>query len=175
MTIIPEDIQGWMTTTELRWLQVQADKCHVIIEIGVWKGRSTLALSENCHGIVYGIDPYITAVSDQRSDIISAAQNNLQQPIKQGKCFLIDATSIQALPLMEKLLWSRKADMVFIDGDHTTDAVSYDIEQYRKLIRRGGILAGHDRDYIEVQTALQSLIPDYKNGAGSIWYTEVQE
>ena len=35
-------------------------------------------------------------------------------------------------------------DLVFLDGDHTYDAVKEDIAAWLPKVRRGGVLAGHD-------------------------------
>lgn len=35
-------------------------------------------------------------------------------------------------------------DLVFLDGDHSYDAVKADIEAWLPKVRRGGVLAGHD-------------------------------
>jgi hypothetical protein len=40
-----EAIPGWMSPAELQWLHDEASKHQVVLEIGVWCGRSTLASS----------------------------------------------------------------------------------------------------------------------------------
>lgn len=35
-------------------------------------------------------------------------------------------------------------DLVFIDGDHSYDAVKHDIMEWGKKVRNGGLLCGHD-------------------------------
>ena len=43
-----------------------------------------------------------------------------------------------------KELDGRKADFIFIDGDHTVDGVTADYNDYREFVRPGGIIAFHD-------------------------------
>ncbi len=38
----------------------------------------------------------------------------------------------------------RKADFIFIDGDHTVEGVTADYNDYREYVRSGGIIAFHD-------------------------------
>jgi len=40
----------------------------------------------------------------------------------------------------------RQFDLVFIDGDHSYEAVKDDIEAWGPLVKEGGILSGHDWD-----------------------------
>jgi predicted O-methyltransferase YrrM len=43
-----------------------------------------------------------------------------------------------------KLYADKSIDAVFIDADHTYEAVSKDIDAWRPKVKEGGILAGHD-------------------------------
>lgn len=42
------------------------------------------------------------------------------------------------------ILRGRKADFLFIDGDHTEAGVTADYQDYREFVRPGGIIAFHD-------------------------------
>ena len=52
-------------------------------------------------------------------------------------------------------------DFVFIDADHSYEAVRADILAYRPLVKRGGILAGHDYapKWEGVRQAVDELLP----------------
>lgn len=52
-----------------------------------------------------------------------------------------DPTMVQR---MEAELAGRKADFLFIDGDHTEAGVTADFKAFRHLVRSGGIIAFHD-------------------------------
>jgi len=39
---------------------------------------------------------------------------------------------------------NEKLDFIYIDGDHTYEAVKQDIENYFPLIKKGGVMGGHD-------------------------------
>jgi predicted O-methyltransferase YrrM len=45
---------------------------------------------------------------------------------------------------VEKELGDEKADLLFIDGDHTEAGVEADYRDYKHLVRPGGIIAFHD-------------------------------
>ena len=50
----------------------------------------------------------------------------------------------------------KKADFLFIDGDHTEAGVTADYQEYRDLVRPGGIIAFHD--IVEKQTLPQNQV-----------------
>lgn len=45
---------------------------------------------------------------------------------------------------VEDMLLKRRADVVFIDGDHSYEGVKRDFELYKPLVRKGGVIAFHD-------------------------------
>lgn len=51
-------------------------------------------------------------------------------------------------------------DFVYIDADHKFDAVLNDIMSYRKLMRKGGWIAGHDYGDEGVFTAVNTVYND---------------
>lgn len=79
-----------------------------------------------------------------------------------------------------------KFDFVFIDADHSTEGVCKDIRAYRPLIRKGGMLIGHDIDWPSVKEAVRtecrvwahSIFTKVVPGRGevrcdNIWWSEV--
>jgi len=52
--------------------------------------------------------------------------------------------SQQTFAEVEARLKGRPLDFLFIDGDHTYDGVQADFEQYKSLVRPGGLIAFHD-------------------------------
>ena len=53
---------------------------------------------------------------------------------------LIEKSSEEASDLIE----DDSLDFIFIDGDHSYDAVKRDVNLYYKKVKSGGIFAGHD-------------------------------
>jgi len=49
-------------------------------------------------------------------------------------------------------------DFVYIDGDHAYDGVTRDIKNYYPLINKGGVIGGHDFDYIDVCKAVMEYV-----------------
>src|SRR5260221_8740229 len=53
-------VQGWMNPEELDWLTFRASTAHRVLEVGAWKGRSTIVLAASTPGTVDVVDPYIS-------------------------------------------------------------------------------------------------------------------
>ena len=62
-----------------------------------------------------------------------------------------------------------------IDGDYAFDSVHSDITQYAPLLKKGGLLCGHDcvRKFAGVRMAVATLLPTWTRPAGSIWAWEL--
>jgi hypothetical protein len=60
-TVVTADfIPGWMTHAELDWLAQQASLHQNIVELGSFRGRSTMAICDNAAGKVTAIDTWCT-------------------------------------------------------------------------------------------------------------------
>ncbi len=55
-----------------------------------------------------------------------------------------DSHSPVILARVRSVLAGELLDFLFIDGDHSYDGVKADFQQYRELVRRGGLIAFHD-------------------------------
>ena len=179
------DICGWMSDRELLWLSDRAKKCDLIIEIGTWLGRSAYAMGETVLGKVITIDNF--SLEEILSKIPKADRKiswaikmdnreedwlyhqclaNLDSLIKVGKVEVIRGNSSEAI----KDLQSLKADMVFIDGCHEYESVKEDIINYMSLVKKGGMICGHDFAG-EVKQAVLEILPKARVvRKTSIWY-----
>lgn len=178
-------IEGWMHNEELLWLFQQAKSRQLIVEIGVWQGRSTAALAMGTPGRVYGIDHWQGSVSELetfqsvmrteegRQSVYVAAVRNLQEFSDAGKCrlFALESTYAATYPT-----WFRSIDFLFIDGSHDYELVRDDLVAWFTNVIPGGLIAGHDRNHPGVQRAITEFFGwrkrEIKHGPGGIWYVE---
>lgn len=178
-------VTGWMSARELTWLATQALTARTIIEIGSFCGRSTRALADHCHGVVYTIDPWEGYTNDDGSQakwilkqgpgswiaIAEAFRRNLADHIKTGRVVPIQRCAADARELFEPA----SSDLLFIDGDHHYESVKRDIESYRDVVKPGGSLAGHDlnrSDWPGVTRAVVELVGPVST-CESIWWVTV--
>lgn len=115
-----------------------------MIEIGSYSGESTEIFSKYFKTVT-SIDPFINDydISDQVCDFMDLTD-----------VYFIFKEKIDKLPNVNHIrktsddayddLKEQQFDFVYIDGLHTYDQVIKDITNYKKIIKNGGYLAGHD-------------------------------
>lgn len=137
-------VPGLTTDEDLQWLAIRAAGRQVIVEIGAFQGRSTRAIADaNERGIVYSIDNWDSELSDGRSDPSTRAafRRNCSDLLSSGRVVPIEWDSQRGLP---PALHGLSVDMLWIDGDHSYQAVASDIRTFAPLVRAGGLICGHD-------------------------------
>jgi hypothetical protein len=131
------------------------NKAIIAIEIGVHKGQNSEDLLKNLNiKKIYLIDPYLK-YGDYKKDanysninfMEKAAKKRLQRFHK--KIVWIKAFSEKAIAKI-----SEKVDLVYVDGNHEYNYVKKDLSIYWKKLNKGGILSGHDIQYLGVSKAL---------------------
>lgn len=167
-------IPGWTSQKELEWLATQASTRTNILEIGSWMGRSAIAMSTNTKGIIVAIDTWEGTLEDgHRTLLENLPQNWLRDEFLRNTMGIPNITSIQGKSIdVSKNFLAPAFDMIFIDGDHSYEAVKADIQTWKPLLKSGGLFCGHDFDGGRpgVVKAVRELIPKVRMaGAGSIW------
>lgn len=174
-------IEGWMSENELRWLATQAKSCELIIEFGSHCGRSTRAMGDNIkeNGQIYAVDPWTGGYLDDKSQPVGALGGSRWFDFCRNMKDLIDISRVvpcRAVSSDFRLENGRKADLVFLDGDHRYEKVIEDIEIAKSLLRNGGILAGHDYGHPEwpgVKKAVDELYSGQPlKVLDTIWWVE---
>ena len=68
----PNTIKGWMLPEEIKWLQEQASKAtNLIIEIGIWYGKSTYTLCSSTNARVIAIDNFKGSADSEGIEVYS--------------------------------------------------------------------------------------------------------
>lgn len=172
------EIEGWMSNVELEWLGETAKKCNTIVEFGSHCGRSTRALGDNCPGMVHAVDPWTGEYlnnEDKPSGALAGVsrwpdfKRNLNDLIKTGKV-------MPQRMLSTDFKIGFKVDMVFIDGDHRYEEVVKDIDHALSILKKGGILVGHDYnhpDWPGVKKAVDEIFGNKISLVETLWYIEV--
>lgn len=110
-----------------------------ILEIGSFKGVSTEVFCQFADSVT-AVDPFVDPEIEQ---IFLERMKPYEGIIKTVK-----GLSPEALKDMP----DGSFDMCYIDGNHNTEAVISDIKECKRLVRPGGILAGHDYTNIAAVT-----------------------
>ncbi len=147
------------------------------VEIGTGEGRTTEKVLAGCPNLSLAtVDPWIAQPGnpgpetwegwDHSAHMVTALRR--LKPYG-DRVFIHRMFSQDALPEVEP----RTVDFVFIDGDHSTEAVVYDVTHWEKRVRRGGMVIGHDINWPTVQEALKRCAVDYWVGPDNTWGFDV--
>ena len=133
------DVPGWLTDEEGEALYELARGCSgrgVIVEIGSWKGKSTICLglgSQAGGGVrIYAVDPHADyRFGDFKGNIERAGIADLVTPIASLSQAAADG-------------FDEPIELLFVDGSHEYDLVLEDFERWVPKVVDGGWVAFHD-------------------------------
>src|SRR3989339_1041035 len=162
--LITNSVEGWLNDTEGIYLYDSARSCTgkgVIVEIGSWKGKSTIWLAKGSlagHSIqVYAIDPhtgseehraimpYIDTYRDFISNLQMASVNHIVKPIRK--------TSAETVAD-----FSSPVELLFIDGAHDFLSVKRDFLNWFPRLIEGGLVVFHDTDWDGPRKVIEQLV-----------------
>jgi predicted O-methyltransferase YrrM len=138
-------IDGWLSDAQGRALLAAAAAATgrgAIVEIGSWKGRSTVWLAEGARLAgqrVHAIDrhtqsredPSANTLADFLENINRAGVADVVEPLVMSSA---DAAAVVRGPV----------ELLFIDGDHSFDGVRQDAEIWLPRVMDGGLVMFHD-------------------------------
>lgn len=136
----------------LEWLFNKVKKRGIVAaEVGCWTGTSAVVLgnlAKKCKGTLHCIDSF---EGSQDSNLTCAKyvniKNILTEVIKEHE--LENTIKISCADSKWGISASaNKFDFVFIDADHRYEYVKRDIQVWLKSVVPGGILCGHDCEYL---------------------------
>lgn len=151
------------------------------VELGVWKGRTFKHLLNALPNLeLTGVDLYAPQPENMGpekwikgenghdwdhnvyySDIVNFCSN------KNGRGKIIRDYTYNAAKSFE----DNSLDFVFIDADHSYEAVKKDIEDWHEKVKIGGYVFGHDIDWPSVKTAVEEKYgSNYIVEDDNVWY-----
>lgn len=170
--------EDWFTYAPFYKQMVESfsDGAH-FVEVGSWKGRSASYMAVEIHNsnkkIKFDcVDTWNGSNEDFHQKDEAVVKNLLYEvflkntePVKHI-INPVKMTSVEA----SKLYSDESLDFVFIDACHEYECVKEDIKSWYPKIKKGGVIAGHDFNAVEVKKAvMEELIPFYANPGYDIW------
>ena len=144
-------LDGWLTLSEGKFLFELSGKINgggVILEIGSWKGKSTICLAKGAkpETKIYAIDPHVG--SDEHLALVAAGE----------KVWTFDKfkQNLQTFGVLDRVTpmvdyshnvakkWSQPIELLFIDGAHDEESVARDFEMFSPFVVPGGWIVMHD-------------------------------
>ncbi|MFL6030206.1 MAG: class I SAM-dependent methyltransferase [Gaiellaceae bacterium] len=138
------DVPGWLTDEEGEALYELARACRgdgVIVEIGSWKGKSTVCLGlgsqDGARVPVYAVDPHADyRFGDFKTNVERAGIADLVRPIASLSQTAADG-------------FDESIELLFVDGSHEYDLVLEDFEKWVPKVVDGGWVAFHDTTWTD--------------------------
>ena len=172
-----ESIDGWFDFADV--YDLIASKLvpgDVVVEVGSYLGRSTAYLSSkiNPHALIIAVDPWphfepIAERVEVREGLYSCFLSNVLQ------CGCRNVLPLRTTSLVASQIVRNDLAAVFLDGDHSYEAVKADIESWMPKIKPGGILAGHDygAEHPGVKQAADELLAGRFTLVGQCWVMQL--
>jgi predicted O-methyltransferase YrrM len=134
-----KDVPGWLSDEEGEALYELARECTgrgVIVEIGSWKGKSTICLGLGSRAgssvRIFAVDPHADYRHGEFKDNVERAGiADLVTPVKGLSQEVVDA-------------FDEPIELLFVDGSHEEDDVREDFDKWVPKVVEGGIVAFHD-------------------------------
>ena len=165
-------IDGWMTKPELAFLYsigLSMPDGAVVVEVGSWKGRSTVAIAEG----IAGKNARLVSVDTFRGDAAIGAHDPEEilaefrrNTAHVGFLETIVSDSVDAAASVP----DRSLDWLFIDADHSYDGVRTDLAAWAPKLKPGGLMSGHDYGRGGVTLAVDRMFRSVGVWQ-SIWFT----
>jgi predicted O-methyltransferase YrrM len=142
-----EAIEGWLTEAEASFLfETARTTRHAIVEIGSYKGKSTVSLAlgalAGCRAPVWAIDPHTGNAEHQAfigEGTLAEFKRNLERSGAADSVKTLVATSEKAARD-----WREPIGFLFVDGSHAYKDVKLDLQLWLPHVVEGGIVAVHD-------------------------------
>ena len=146
-----ESVEGFMIPGQEEYLfnKVKAlPEDAVIVEIGSFKGRSTIAMAYACVGTkrkIYSINTWDGNDSDfSERDFFEIWQNNVRNNDLEAYVIPLRGYSHDILNRWHEIADGKEIDFIFIDGSHQYLDVLKDFELSFSLVKDKGWIAFHD-------------------------------
>ena len=148
---VTSEIDGWLSDSEGELLYKLAKNIpsgQAIVEIGSWKGKSTVWLAKGTEAgqgnKVYSIDPHSRSkahISEGERSTYPTFLTNLNKAGVQNTVVPLVTTSDKAARR-----WQEKVGLLWIDASHEYQDVKRDFLSWKRHLLPGAIVALHDCD-----------------------------
>jgi len=161
MGLNANDIKGWFSACEAgqlyRVIQAIEDPAPRIVELGSCFGLSSMiiacALRNKPQAEIYCVDAW----EGDGSSVFGKTREFIQKQADEGNAFfemfkdnMVNAGVFQQLTPIRGYTtevvksWTKKADLVFVDADHSYEGVRADVRDWMNFIKVGGSILMHD-------------------------------
>lgn len=181
------NIPGWFDYHGLYSQFVQncnPNEVSKFVEVGVWLGKSICYMGEKVRESgkpveIYGVDTWAGSINEQEhQDYVTklGGPDKLFEEFQKHMALANLNTSVVPLRMASieasKTFEDKSLDFVFIDASHDYENVKADIQAWLPKVKMGGVLAGHDWAWPDVNKAVIEVLKIVQT-SGSCWIYKV--
>jgi predicted O-methyltransferase YrrM len=155
-----DESEAWQLHEAVR-RRLDAGRPPLVVEIGSWKGRSTVALAAALRpegrGRVHAIDPHGQDDAGRPTSELDTYPTFLANLRAAGVADLVEVhrtTSAAARPRFE----DRSVDVLFVDGSHELEDVLDDLRLWGSALADGAVVAINDIGFPGVNEAVRRVV-----------------
>lgn len=182
------DIDGWFDYEEVyRRIVAEIPDGGRFVEVGCWMGKSIAAFAEFAKEAgknieMHVVDTFEGKPANARQEAILNVHGgnvdkmflaNMEALALRRNILAHRQDSVEAAEYFKNQSWLREPDAVFIDADHSEEAVYADITAWAPIVKKGGILAGHDIDERGVFAAVTRFFRTQYETIGRCWWVKM--
>lgn len=137
------------------------------VELGVWQAALSSHLLRAFPSLRLTLVDNYKPVGVYAGKDMSHAQNIARARLDafRGRIRMVSSDTVEAATYFQ----DRHFDFVFIDADHSTEAVMADIKAWSPKLAPGGVLTGHDSNLDSVRAALDQCLPGWHDLGANVW------
>lgn len=172
---VDEPMEGWCDSTKALVMAELILECKptTVVEIGVFGGRSlvpqAMALRENGHGMIYGLDPWKKSVAVEGTNSKENDEWWLKLDLEYIHRHCIEHIWHYQLDSWATIIRSASQncyslfnaiDILHIDGAHSEVASVRDVVNYLPRVNHGGYIWFDDTDWTTTKTAVSMVMAE---------------
>jgi predicted O-methyltransferase YrrM len=136
--------QGWFNHGDHILALVEQHKPKVCVELGSWQGASAIPVARairRWHGTLTCVDTWGGEIHESRETpwMLLSCVRNMRLADVCGNVRLIPTTSQEAAQW-----WTEPIDYLYVDADHSYEAVRDDLAAWVPHVKPGGLILGDD-------------------------------
>lgn len=163
LELLPIDVSGWNGNSPAFKKLIEQVKPSVIIEVGTWKGQSTINMGKiikelNLDSKIYCVDTWLGAI-EFWTNLSETGERNIKQKNGYPQIYYQFLSNVVHSNLQDIILpipntsengfryleYNKiTSSLIYIDASHEEDDVYRDLVNYYKILNDGGIMFGDD-------------------------------
>lgn len=164
---IVEKVDGWLSDEEGEFLYNTAKNCGgkgVIVEVGSWKGKSTIWLGKGSKAgnrvKIYAIDPHTGSSEHQKMLGKVSTFEEFKRNIKMANVYDVVTPIVKTSEEAVKN-FRETVEFIFLDGAHEYELVKLDFQLWFPKLINGGTVAFHDTIGYRLSAGPKKLVEKY--------------